>query len=133
MRSLFKRIQRAQTKLSGEVDAPTSRQKLLSKTWNLFCLVHTCAPTEDFLGADNISVYTIHEYFEFAPPPWNKCKPKFRRKNPKLRSPQYLMYAQSQQKNLQISNKTTCRFENLQEGLRSLFKQIKRGKRSCPG
>ena len=54
LRSLFKRIQRAQTKLSGEVDAPTSRQKLLSKTWNLFCLVHTCAPTEDLLSADNI-------------------------------------------------------------------------------
>ena len=67
LRSLFKRIQRAQTKLSGEVDAPTSRQKLQSKTWNLFCLVHTCAPTEDFLGADNISVYTIHEYFKCAP------------------------------------------------------------------
>ena len=138
LRSLFKRIQRAQTKLSGEVDAPTSRQKLLSKTWNLFCLVHTCAPTEDFLGADNISVYTIHEYFECAPSPpplgtsTNRSSD-LRRKNPKLRSPQYLMYAQSQQKNLQISNKTTCRFENLQEGLRSLFKQIKRGKRSCPG
>ena len=87
MRSLFKRIQRAQTKLSGEVDAPTSRQKLLSKTWNLFCLVHTCAPTEDFLGADNISVYTIHEYFECAPPLEQVQITEVQKEKPKIEEP----------------------------------------------
>ena len=89
MRSLFKRIQRAQTKLSGEVDAPTSRQKLLSKKWNLFCLVHTCAPTEDFLGADNISVYTIHEFMSISnvPPPLEQVQTKVPKEKPTIEEP----------------------------------------------